>query len=108
MINCEILESSGYKEFKDSFSTATKCYQKRVRDGNGNTEYFIMVYYYHMNIPGKEEIYESYELNLGFEVKSTVVNYAWVKFQINTNTNIYDLEDFAHSIWIGNMGKKYD
>jgi hypothetical protein len=108
MINCEILESSGYCEFKDSYSTATKCYQKRIRRSNGDTAYFVNVYYHRMVIPDREEVHESYELNLAFEVASTAVNYAWVKYQINVNSNIIDLEDFAHDVWVGNKGKNYD
>jgi hypothetical protein len=108
MINCEILEQNGYKTFKDDYSSATKCYQRRIRNSNGDTMYFINVYYYTLVIPGKTEMYESYELNLGFEVNSPVVNYAWVKFSINANSTITELEDVAHKIWIGNMGKNYD
>lgn len=108
MINGEILEQNGYKTFTDSLSTATTCYQKRICDSNGNTQYFINVYYYDMVIPGNDRRFESYELNMAFDVGSTAVEYAWVKYRINTNSNIYDLEDFAHSIWIGNMGKRYD
>jgi hypothetical protein len=107
MINCEILESNGYREFKDSRSSAEKCYQKRIYN-NKDTAYFINVYYHCIKNPINEKFYESYELNLAFEIESTAVNYAWVKYQINVNSNIIDLEDFAHDIWIGNKGKKYD
>jgi len=105
MLTAEELLAAGFKEFTDSFTRADRCFQKRVwtdsPDDNG-TAYFINVYYY--QFPNGSV---SYELDMSFDRDSKSFSYCWIKYRIDDEATVKDVESMAEAIFITNGGVPY-
>lgn len=113
MLTADDLLTAGFKEFKDSFKNATRCFQKRVRTDSPDedrTAYFINVYYYEIDIPGTG-LRTSWELDMAFARGDweSKFPYCWIKFkyQIRGEATVKDVESMAEAIFTSNNGVPY-
>ena len=102
----EDLLAAGFKEFTDSFSRADRCFQKRVwtdSPDDNQTAYFINLYYY------KFQEHESWQLNMAFDRGDWEGKfpYCWIKYRIDDEATVKDVESMAEAIFIANGGKPY-
>lgn len=102
MITEEILLAAGYRRYKDSFSRADWLYQKRIWGGDGNTSYFINLYYYEF------EDHVSWELDMSFERNDPLFDYVHVKTRVKEDCNVEDVEAIAAKIFVSMDGLAYD
>lgn len=102
MITEEILLAAGYRRYTDSFSNADWLYQKRIRDENGNTVYFIDLYYY------KFDDHNSWELRMSFERDDPLFDYMHVKVHVREERTVEDVEAIASRIFVSMEGAPYD
>jgi len=102
MITEEILLAAGYRRYEDSFSNADWLYRKRIWDENGNTDYFINLYYY------KFENQVVWELDMSFERNDPLFDYVYVKTRVKEDCNVEDVEASAAKIFVSMDGVAYD
>lgn len=112
MLTAEDLLAAGFKEFTDSFTRADRCFQKRVwtdsmanlykEPDDNQTAYFINVYYY--QFPNGSV---SYELDMSFDRDSKSFSYCWIKYHIDDEATVKDVESMAEAIFIANGGVPY-
>ena len=107
MITEEILLAAGYRRYEDSFSNADWFYQKRILDVNGNTEYFINLYYY--KFPSISwELRTSWELRMSFERDDPLFDYMHIKVHVREERMVADVEAIAAKIFVSMDGMAYD
>lgn len=102
MITEEILLAAGYRRYTDSFSNADWLYQKRIRDVNGDTSYFINLYYY------KFAARNSWELSMTFDRHDPLFNRIEVRIPVSEERTIEDVEAIASRIFVLMEGSPYD
>jgi len=109
MLTAEDLLAAGFKEFKDSFKNATRCFQKRVWTDSpreDQTAYFINVYYYEIDIPGTG-LRTSWELDMAFDRDSYAFPYCWINYRIEPFASVEFIEKMARDIFTSNNGEPY-
>lgn len=107
MITAKDLFAVGYQQFKDPFSQATHCFQKRVwteNPDNNETAYFVNLYYY--EFPNGSV---SWELNMSFDRGDWKGKfpYCWIKYRVADEATVKDVESMAEAIYIANGGVPY-
>lgn len=107
MITEDNLFAAGYKRYTDSFSNADWFYQKRILDVNGNTDYFINLYYYKVPLISWE-LRTMWELRMSFERDDPLFDYMHIKAHVHEERMVEEVEALAMKIFIANDGKAYD
>ena len=102
MITEEILLAAGYRRYTDSFSNADWLYQKRILDANGNTDYFIDLYYY------KFDDRNSWELRTSFKRDDPLFDYMHLNVHVSEESTVNDVEAIASRIFVSMEGAPYD
>lgn len=103
MITCDDLLYAGWGKFKDTLSDADCFFQKQVYSADGvNTLYFINVHCYNY---GKDN---SFELNMSFDRDSKTFSYCWIKYAIDDDATVSDIENMARDIFVSNNGLAYE
>lgn len=97
MINKDSLLENGYKEWSKENCMNQFCnrfFQKRFRNENGDTKYFITVYEYDRP---REENKLDYEVDLQFEKKDYTINITL--FCLTESMTVEQMEKEVYSIW---------
>lgn len=106
-ICAETLLEKEYKEYPKEEAKfnkyCTRFFQKRIRNVDGDTQYFINVYEY---APHREEDKENYEIELQFEKEKYNLNITM--FGIDENMTVEQMESEVYAMWYGLDCKYYD
>ena len=100
MINEKLLLENGYKEYKINelfYPSASKHFQKRVRNDKGQTKYFINVLEY-----GEKQ----YQVDLQFEKQQYTMDIQL--FGLNEKMTLEEIEKEVYKIWYDLDCKYYD
>ena len=100
MINEKLLLENGYKEYKVNelfHPSASKHFQKRVRNDKGQTKYFINFLEY-----GEEQ----YQVDLQFEKQQYTMDIQL--FGLNEKMTLEEIEKEVYKIWYDLDCKYYD
>ncbi len=93
MFSIEFLQQSGYREYKPH-TDADKFFQKRIRDNDGNTRYFINIHYNDFRKYGDIE---------RFDTEVVIYDIYDVPHHINIPTSYFscvdDVENHIYGIW---------
>lgn len=103
MINEKLLLENGYKEYKPNkifYPSASKHFQKRVRNDKGHTKYFINIYKY---IHNDKNVYE---VDLQFEKQQYAMDIQL--FGLNEKMTLEEIEKEVYKIWYDLDCKYYD
>lgn len=108
MITDELLLGNGYKEWEVNklfHPYANRFFQKRFRNGKGQTQYFINFTEY----GGEDDPYKypiNYEVNLTFEKEKYAIKIKL--YAIDDNMTLEEIEKEVYAIWYGLDCKYYD
>lgn len=103
-ICAETLLEKGYKEETTIFNKyCSRFFQKRIKNDDGETQYFINVYEYESKI---EEDKANYEIELQFQKEKYALNITM--FAIDENMTVEQMELEVYAIWYGLDCKYYD
>jgi len=114
LISIENLVANEYKQFSDNFKKNTDTYvcsyQKRFDNCKGKKFYITITVYdlSKINMSNKQWIGYNFSAEVQYNRMSDGRNTFNVKYMINNNTTIQEMEDFFDDIWVKMECNYYD